>query len=126
MDGPYQWLHKLSKEGKGISLETPNPYLACSSESKDGIARARTGLVLISMWRGRAPPFPVRWLLRRHQRLPHDLYLPLRVHPGKTMQKEIYARGPASVGLMPLLFSSTSQDCVHKGRWRRSTTSFLW
>ena len=22
VDGPYQWLHKLSKEGKGISLET--------------------------------------------------------------------------------------------------------
>ncbi|KAH8045553.1 transferase [Aureococcus anophagefferens] len=37
VDGPYQWLHKLSKKGEGISYETSNPYMACSSESEDGI-----------------------------------------------------------------------------------------
>jgi len=37
VDGPYQWLHDLTKAtGSGISYETSNPYIACSSESREG------------------------------------------------------------------------------------------
>jgi len=37
VDGAYQWLAKISKEtGSGISYETAQPYLACSSDSKEG------------------------------------------------------------------------------------------
>jgi len=36
LDGPYQWLLKISKRGEGISYETSQPYLACSKESKEG------------------------------------------------------------------------------------------
>jgi len=37
IDGTYQWLHDISKKtGTGISYETANPYIACSSESKSG------------------------------------------------------------------------------------------
>jgi cathepsin X len=37
IDGPYQWLVDLSKTTKsGISYETSQPYLACSSDSKEG------------------------------------------------------------------------------------------
>jgi cathepsin X len=35
--GPYQWLKGQSEQGAGISYETSNPYLACSSESQVGI-----------------------------------------------------------------------------------------
>jgi|EP00945_MAST-04E_sp_MAST-4E-sp1_P002946 cathepsin X len=35
--GPYYWMHSQSQAGTGISYETSNPYLACSSESKEGI-----------------------------------------------------------------------------------------
>ena len=39
--GPYQWLHQLSTStGSGIAYDTQNPYLACSSESTDGICKA--------------------------------------------------------------------------------------
>jgi len=38
--GPYQWLNKISAAGTGISYETSNPYMACSSESKEGICGA--------------------------------------------------------------------------------------
>lgn len=31
--GPYQWIHK---QADGISFETSQPYMACSSESKEG------------------------------------------------------------------------------------------
>merc|ERR1719230_1311553 len=38
VDGPYQWLHRLGKTtGAGISYETSMPYMACSSEMRDGI-----------------------------------------------------------------------------------------
>ena len=40
VDGPYQWLHSLSKSGAGIAYETENPYMACSSESREGICSA--------------------------------------------------------------------------------------
>merc|ERR1719433_1840435 len=32
LDGPYQWLMRISREGSGISYETAQPYMACSSE----------------------------------------------------------------------------------------------
>lgn len=36
--GPYQWIHSISKKtGSGIAYDTSNPYLACSSDSKEGL-----------------------------------------------------------------------------------------
>jgi len=35
--GAYQWIHSISKTGTGISYDTANPYLACSSDSKEGL-----------------------------------------------------------------------------------------
>lgn len=36
--GPFSWISEISKKtGSGISYETSNPYLACSSESQEGI-----------------------------------------------------------------------------------------
>ena len=39
IDGPYQWIHDISKTGTGISYETSQPYLACSSDSKEGFCQ---------------------------------------------------------------------------------------
>jgi len=37
VDGPYQWIKDISdKTGSGISYETAQPYMACSSESQQG------------------------------------------------------------------------------------------
>jgi cathepsin X len=37
VDGPYQWIHEIStRTGTGISYETSQPYMACSSESRQG------------------------------------------------------------------------------------------
>jgi cathepsin X len=36
IDGVYQWLLKASKTGTGVSYETSQPYIACSSDSKEG------------------------------------------------------------------------------------------
>jgi len=40
VDGPYQWLHDISKKtGTGISYETAQPYMACSAESTSGFCK---------------------------------------------------------------------------------------
>jgi len=40
IDGPYQWIHKLSKTtNAGISYETAQPYMACSKESTGGFCK---------------------------------------------------------------------------------------
>jgi cathepsin X len=37
VDGAYQWIKKISDEtGTGVAYETSNPYIACSSDSKEG------------------------------------------------------------------------------------------
>ena len=37
IDGPYQWIAQITQEtGSGISYETAQPYLACSSDSSEG------------------------------------------------------------------------------------------
>jgi len=36
IDGVYQWLLEASKTGTGVSYETSQPYIACSSDSKEG------------------------------------------------------------------------------------------
>jgi len=37
VNGVYQWIHDMSKKtGSGVSYESANPYIACSSESKEG------------------------------------------------------------------------------------------
>lgn len=43
VSGAYQWIHSLSKAtGTGIAYETSNPYLACSSDSKEGLCSSGT------------------------------------------------------------------------------------
>jgi len=38
LDGPYQWIKRTGdKTGAGISYTTSQPYMACSSESREGI-----------------------------------------------------------------------------------------
>lgn len=41
VDGPYQWIHEIGKKGTGIAYETGNPYLACSSESTNGLCKGQ-------------------------------------------------------------------------------------
>merc|ERR1712086_873036 len=40
VDGPYQWLHKISQSVGGISYDTSNPYMACSSFPPSGFCGA--------------------------------------------------------------------------------------
>merc|ERR1712093_605033 len=101
IDGAYQWIHKISQTGTGISYDTQNPYLACSSESTEGICKAgkwdcsaenvaRTCSTFSSMggFCGGLKKYPNATI---------DEYG--SVYGAKNMQKEIMARGPIACGI---------------------------
>jgi len=100
VDGPYQWLHRISKTGKGISYDTSNPYMACSSESKEGICKAGKWECTDDNVARTCSTFP-----------PSGFCGPIKQYPNATiseygsisgadaMAKEIYARGPISCGI---------------------------
>jgi len=107
IDGPYQWIHSLSKNGGGISYESSNPYAACSSESTEGYCPAADWTCT-----------PVN-VARTCGSFDHEggACTGLSHYPNATvadyghirgkaaMQTEIYNRGPISCGIdaMPLL-----------------------
>ena len=118
VDGPYQWLHKLSKEGKGISLETSNPYLACSSESKDGICKGQDWSCSDINVARTCSTFPSAGgfcaAIADYPQITIDDYG--SISGQKAMQKEIYARGPISCGIdASAILEYQSGIAVHKG-----------
>lgn len=105
--GPYQWLHQISQAtGTGISYETSNPYMACSSESTEGLCPHGKWDCSAENVAKTCSTFP-----------PEGSCLGLNHYPNVTisnygsisgqaaMQKEIMARGPISCGIdaMPIL-----------------------
>merc|ERR1719231_1607556 len=88
VDGPYQWIHSISqKTGTGISYETSNPYMACSSESTEGICGAGDWTCKPENVARTCSTFP-----------PSGFCAGLSQYPN-AMMKEIYARGPISCGI---------------------------
>lgn len=98
--GPYQWIKSKSEQGSGISYETSNPYLACSSESDEGFC-SHADFSCTAMNEART-------CSTFH---PQGKCLPIKQFPNASiaeygsisgqdaMQKEIYARGPISCGI---------------------------
>lgn len=105
--GPYQWLMRQSREGKGISYESSQPYLACSRESKEGICpHVDTSCNALNVARTcgsfseeGGPCTGLGWYPNATIK-DHGFIL-----GRKSMMKEIYDRGPISCGIdaMPLL-----------------------
>jgi len=105
--GPYQWIHHISKKtGSGISYETSNPYMACSSESQEGFCPHADWTCTAENVARTCGHFP-----------PGGECGPIRKYPNATvaefgsvsgadkMAAEIYARGPIACGInaLPIL-----------------------
>merc|ERR1711988_1468941 len=100
VDGPYQWLHSESKKGSGISYDTSNPYMACSSESEEGFCKAVKWDCNAANIARTCSTFP-----------PSGFCGPITSFPNATIseygsisgaaatQKEILARGPIACGI---------------------------
>merc|ERR1712039_869460 len=108
VDGPYQWIKKISGEtGTGISYETANPYLACSSESTSGFCpHADFTCKPINVARTCGSFSSEGGSCTGLSHYPNATISDYGSISGKSaMMKEIYNRGPIACGIdaMPLL-----------------------
>tara|TARA_B110001452_G_C15215836_1_gene421631 strand:- start:21 stop:980 length:960 start_codon:yes stop_codon:yes gene_type:complete len=93
LDGPYQWIHKLSKDGSGISYATSQPYMACSSESKEGMCPSGDWTCSALNTARTCGTFGEACVgLSRYPNATVAEYG--SISGAKAMQKEIFARGP--------------------------------
>jgi len=101
VDGPYQWLHQISQStGTGISYETSNPYMACSSESTEGLCTAGKWDCTAENIARTCSTFPPQGKCLGLSKYPNATITEYGSISGKdAMQKEIMARGPISCGI---------------------------
>merc|ERR1719399_2368710 len=98
--GPYFWIHQQSQQGSGISYETSNPYLACSSESQEGICPHADFTCTPENVARTCSTFPPQGKCAALSRYPNatgDEYG--SISGQDAMQKEIFARGPIACGI---------------------------
>jgi len=107
VDGPYQWLKKISESGTGISYETSQPYMACSSESKEGFCpNADWTCTPLNVARTCGSFDSEGGSCSGLNAYPNATISDYGSISGvSAMQKEIYQRGPIACGIdaMPLL-----------------------
>jgi len=99
VDGPYQWIQQISKStGTGIGYETAQPYMACSSDSKEGFCgHADWTCTPLNVART-CGTFDVPCVGLDHY--PNATISDYGSISGKAaMQKEILARGPIACGI---------------------------
>jgi len=100
-DGVYQWLHKISQStDAGVSYFSANPYMACSSESKQGFCPHADWTCTPENVARTCSTFP-----------PQGKCVPIYEYPNATvaeygsisgpeaMAKEIMTRGPIACGI---------------------------
>lgn len=97
--GPYQWIHHISQTtGAGISYETSQPYMACSSDSKEGFCgHANWECNALNVART-CPTFGEPCVgLNKYPNATIAEYG--EVSGADDMAKEIFARGPITCGI---------------------------
>merc|ERR1711939_643755 len=101
VDGPYQWLHKISTStGSGISYDTSNPCMACSSESQEGFCphfNTECKAENVARTCSTFPPSGFCGAVKNYPNATISEYG--SVEGADKMAKEIYARGPIACGI---------------------------
>jgi len=101
IDGPYQWVYEISQEGTGISYESAQPYLACSSDSSEGFCQEiDTTCTQMNVARTCGSFSQEGGPCKGLAKYPNATVVDYGSISGKTaMQKEIFARGPIACGI---------------------------
>jgi cathepsin X len=99
--GPYQWLKSLSEQtGQGISYETSNPYLACSSESSEGICKGQDWSCTPINVARTCSTFPPAGKCAAIAQYPHATISDYgSISGADKMAQEIYTNGPIACGI---------------------------
>lgn len=96
--GPYDWLYRQGT--KGISYETSNPYLACSSESKEGLCPGHDWSCTDMNIARTCSTFPPQGKCVGMWEYPNATIAEYGSISGASqMMAEIYQRGPISCGI---------------------------
>jgi len=107
VDGPYQWLHKISTStGTGIAYDTSNPYMACSSESEAGFCPHADWTCKAENVARTCSTFPPQGFCAALNHYPNATISDYgSISGAAAMQKEIFNRGPIACGVdaVPLL-----------------------
>jgi len=108
IDGPYQWIQDISEQtGTGISYETSQPYLACSSDSSEGFCdQIDVTCKAINVARTCGSFSSEGGSCTGLSKYPNATVTDYGSISGKdAMMKEIYNRGPISCGInaVPIL-----------------------
>jgi cathepsin X len=110
VDGPYQWLLAESKKGTGLSYETSNPYLACSSDIDYGLCPKQDWTCNAMNIARTCSTFPPTGKCVGLTSFPNVTISDYGSISGPAaMQKEIFNRGPITCGIdaMPILTYTT-------------------
>lgn len=101
VSGPYSWLHEASKSGAGISYDTSQPYLACSSESSEGFcSHVDTTCSAMNVARTCSTFSSMGGKCSAIDSYPNATISEFgSISGASAMQKEIYARGPIACGI---------------------------
>lgn len=101
LDGPYQWIYEISKTGTGISYESANPYIACTSNSDEGFCKfVDTTCKPINIARTCGSFTEEGGPCTGLTKYPNATVIEYGSISGKeSMMKEIYNRGPISCGI---------------------------
>ena len=98
VEGPYQWIHKISATGSGISYATSQPYVACSSDSKGGLCVGHDWTCSALNTARTCPTFGEDCVGLSHY--PNATVADYgHVSGAKAIMKEVYARGPVACGI---------------------------
>eukprot|EP00747_Dinoflagellata_sp_TGD_P187519 gnl/TRDRNA2_/TRDRNA2_45232_c0_seq1.p1 gnl/TRDRNA2_/TRDRNA2_45232_c0~~gnl/TRDRNA2_/TRDRNA2_45232_c0_seq1.p1 ORF type:complete len:340 (+),score=61.42 gnl/TRDRNA2_/TRDRNA2_45232_c0_seq1:38-1057(+) len=99
-DSVYQWLYNASKTGTGIAYETENPYMACSSDSKQGFCPHADWTCKPENVARTCSTFPPEGFCAGLDRYPNATISEFGAISGvAAMKKEIAARGPIACGI---------------------------
>jgi len=109
LDGPYQWIHK--QQG-GISYETSNPYMACSSENREGFCKSGDWTKTPTNIARTCGSFGEACVgLSQYPNVTISDYG--SVSGAKGMMKEIYARGPIACTINAAPIEDYTGGIVH-------------
>ncbi|KAK3240888.1 hypothetical protein CYMTET_49306 [Cymbomonas tetramitiformis] len=98
--GPYSWLHGLSADGGGLSYETSQPYMACSSESQEGFCPHADWSCKPENIARTCSTFPPTGFCSKITSYPNVTIAEYGEISGrKAMMAEIYKRGPIACGI---------------------------
>lgn len=119
LDGTYQWLHNISQTGTGVSYETAQPYIACSSDVTEGFCgKVDTTCKPLNVARTCGSFSQEGGPCTGLSRYPNATIVDYgNIGGQRAMMKEIYHRGPIACGIDSRDLTNYESGIIMKHDW---------